>query len=128
MLETLNTTTTVAGTGLIASPTTTSASGVKKVKNPETKEEEWDLSGFKFGTGLTAATTTTVVPTIQDMEYQRVINDARSEMAIVECATEEEQFAALRELDKMLELSTMFEDEATDTLGEYGDAKKPYTK
>lgn len=127
MLETLNTTTMVVGTGLIASPTTTSFSGAKKVTNPETKKEEWDLNGFKMSTGTVAASTTTFAPTIQDMEYQRVINEARSEMAIVEFASDEELARSLEQLE-MLELSAMFEEEATNTLGEYGDAKKPYTK
>lgn len=128
MIETLQTATAVAATGLVTSPTSTSASGVKKVQNPQTKQEEWDISGFKVGTGLAVSTTFTAAPTLQEFEYQRVINDVRSEMAIVECATDEERYAALAELDRKIELSSMFEEAATDTLGEYADAKKPYTK
>lgn len=128
MIETLQSTTSLVGTGLITSPTSTSASGVKKVKNPETKEEEWDINAFRVGTGLAVSTTSTAAPTIQELEYQRVINDVRSEMAIVECASDVEKSAVLAELDQMIELSSMFEEEATDTLGEYADAKKPYTR
>lgn len=128
MLETLGTATSITGVGLLTTPTTTSLKSVETVKNEKAGEEEYDINAFKMGTAVAASITTTVAPTYQNLEYHRVTSNVQSQMAIVECTSEEEIDNGIKDLDRMLELEMMFEETAKDSLGELGDAKKPYTK
>ncbi len=117
-----------AGAATLASPTTTSVKGIKTIDGPD-GGSSLDIDTFKCTTAVAASTTTTMAPTYQDWSYQQTLNNVRNEAAIVECLSDEELASAIAIIEgKEFELSQMFEDEATTSMDEYADSKKPYTK
>ena len=129
MMDSLFTTVTYgAGAALLASPTTTSVKGIKTIDG-EGDGSALDIDTLKSTTAVAASTTTTLAPTYQDWSYQQTLESVRNEAAIVECLSDEELASAVAMIEgKEFELSQMFEDEASSSLGEYKDSKKPYTK
>lgn len=117
-----------AGAAVLASPTTTSARGIQTVDGKD-GGSVLDIDTLKSTTAVAASTTTTIAPTYQDWSYQQTLDSVRNEAAIVECLSDEELASAIAVIEgKEFELTQMFEEESTSTLGEYADSKKPYTK
>lgn len=119
----------VAGGALIASPTTTTISGIKREKDEKGNTVALDANILKTALGATVSTTTTAAPILQDLSYQQTLEDIRNQMSIVESLSDEELAQMSEQLQlKEAELSLMFEKQAVSELGEYADGKKPYTK
>lgn len=128
-MGTLQSSTLVTGYGLLASPTTTSISAIKPVKDKKGNVVALDANVFKTTIGATASTTTTAAPILQDMSYQQTLDDIRNQIAIVESLSDEELARMSEQLElKEAELSLMFEEQAESSLGENVEGKKPYTK
>lgn len=128
-MEILQSTTLVTGYGLLASPTTTSTSAIKPIKDKEGNVVALDANVFKTTIGATASTTTTAAPILQDMSYQQTLDNIHNQMAIVESLSDEELARMTEQLDQReAELSLMFEEQAESILGENVEGKKPYTK
>lgn len=125
MLETLQTSTMVTGYGLLATPTTTTVSGIKKVKDEEGNTVALDASVFKttLGTSVSAATTATGVG--QDLSYQKTISEVRSAQSYVESMSDEE----LANLEAMLaEKELEFTEDSQVSLDEVKSDTKVYVR
>ncbi len=120
----LHSTTTLVETAMLTTPTSTTFSGIG-VNEDGTA---YVNNKARVGTGIVASSAITTLPTIQDWDHQRVINNVQSEMAIIEVASEEDLRLGVAELDKMLDAASLLDERGTDTISESGYAKKPYTK
>lgn len=99
MLESLQTSTMVTGYGLLASPVTTSSSGIKFEKDKEGNIEAVGLKVIPTVLGATASTATTGIGFGQEASYQQTLADINNAQAYVESLDDER----LAELSAMLE-------------------------